>query len=168
MQNHNRVLLSRPFVVYGVLEHDEHQSRHPRSARPPRVVCTILLSLRAFLNKECRYDSAGASEPFQAHSLASMGAGGSSTFNRNEMRTLADVKESQIGQSDKAEFFSCRSTVVHIKQENMAYPACPDCNKKVVDSNEGWRCEKCDKSHSAPLFRCAFYNVEKTFLLTVL
>ena len=34
----------------------------------------------------------------------------------------------------------------------MSYPACPSegCNKKVLESGTGWRCEKCDRSYPEP------------------
>ncbi|OJA10202.1 hypothetical protein AZE42_05120 [Rhizopogon vesiculosus] len=100
------------------------------------------------------YDGIGSGESFQSHSSALSGSsfGG---FNRNEMRHLSDVKESQLGMSDKPEVFSCRATIAHIKSENISYPACPtqDCNKKVVDVGDGWKCEKCDKTFERPEYR---------------
>ncbi|KAF9227715.1 replication factor-A protein 1 [Gyrodon lividus] len=102
------------------------------------------------------YDGIGAEKSFQSHSSAlSSGGSSSSGFNRNEMRHLSDVKESQLGMSDKADFFSARATVMHIKSENIAYPACPaqGCNKKVTEVNDGWRCEKCEKTFDRPEYR---------------
>ncbi|KAG1754337.1 hypothetical protein EDB19DRAFT_1892356 [Suillus lakei] len=100
------------------------------------------------------YDGIGTEKTFQSHTSGSSGAsfGG---FNRNEMRHLSDVKESQLGMSDKAEFFSTRATIMHIKSESISYPACPTqgCNKKVVDVGSGWRCEKCDKTFERPEHR---------------
>ncbi|KAG2041899.1 hypothetical protein BDR03DRAFT_997436 [Suillus americanus] len=100
------------------------------------------------------YDGIGTEKNFQSHTSGSAGAsfGG---FNRNEMRHLSDVKESQLGMSDKAEFFSTRATIMHIKSESISYPACPTqgCNKKVVDLGSGWKCEKCDKTFERPEYR---------------
>ncbi|KAG2349455.1 replication factor-A protein 1 [Suillus weaverae] len=100
------------------------------------------------------YDGIGTEKNFQSHTSGSSGAsfGG---FNRNEMRHLSDVKESQLGMSDKAEFFSTRATIMHIKSESISYPACPTqgCNKKVVDLGSGWKCEKCDKTFERPEYR---------------
>ncbi|KAJ8507485.1 hypothetical protein ONZ45_g10141 [Pleurotus djamor] len=99
------------------------------------------------------YDSYGADQSFQAHSNAvSMGAGGG--FNKAEMRNLAEVKESQLG-TDKVDYFSTRATIMHIKSDNISYPACPtqDCNKKVVQEGDSWRCEKCDKTFPRPEHR---------------
>jgi replication factor A1 len=102
------------------------------------------------------YDGIGSGESFQSHSSAISGAsfGG---FNRNEVRHLSDVKESQLGMSDKPEFFSARATIMHIKSESISYPACPTqgCNKKVIDVGDGWKCEKCDKTFERPEYRYA-------------
>ncbi len=45
-----------------------------------------------------------------------------------------------------------RSTISYIKKDNISYPACPSegCNKKVLESGTGWRCEKCDRSYPEP------------------
>ncbi|KAG1761684.1 hypothetical protein EDD22DRAFT_980084 [Suillus occidentalis] len=87
------------------------------------------------------YDGIGTEKNFQSHTSGSSGAsfGG---FNRSEMRHLSDVKESQLGMSDKAD-------------ESISYPACPTqgCNKKVVDLGSGWKCEKCDKTFERPEHR---------------
>jgi len=71
------------------------------------------------------------------------------------MRTINDVKDAQLGMSDKADFFSMRATVMHIKTDNIVYPACPtpQCSKKVTETHDGWRCEKCDRSHEKPEYR---------------
>jgi replication factor A1 len=100
------------------------------------------------------YDSVGATSSFTAYSGGS-GSGGSATFNRADIRTIEDIKaNTQI--PEKAEMFSCRGTILHIKADNPAYPACPAqaCKKKVIDTGDGWRCEKCDKSWEKPEYRC--------------
>ncbi|KAG6814572.1 hypothetical protein H0H92_000100 [Tricholoma furcatifolium] len=100
------------------------------------------------------YDSRGAGQSFQAQPTGG-GGGFSSGFKREEMRCIADVKEAQLGQQDKVEYFSTRATIMHIKAENIMYPACPTpgCSKKVIDINGSWRCEKCSKSFDAPEYR---------------
>ncbi|KAI6028571.1 hypothetical protein F5J12DRAFT_806286 [Pisolithus orientalis] len=97
------------------------------------------------------YDGIGAEKTFQSYSNMSSGGGSSMGFNRKEIRSLVDIKKSQI--ADKAEFFSTRATVMHVKSENIAYPACPSCGKKVTEVNERWSCEKCDKTHERPEYR---------------
>ena len=100
------------------------------------------------------YDSSGAEQSFHAHSNA---GGGASTmsFNRAEIRSLDDVKQSGFGLPDKPEYFSARATIMHIKADNISYPACPtqNCNKKVIEDGGSWRCEKCEKSFEAPEHR---------------
>ena len=116
------------------------------------------------------YDGIGAEKSFQSHSNAISSGGSSfSGFNRNEMRHLSEVKESQLGMSDKADFFSVRATVMHIKSETIAYPACPTqgCSKKVTDLGDGWRCEKCDKTFERPEHRYVLYTrTSATSILT--
>lgn len=100
------------------------------------------------------YDSTGARQSFQVQSNMG-GTGAARGFKWEEMRSLLDVKESQLGQQDKADYFSTRATIMHIKSDNLYYPACTTtgCNKKAIDVGEVWRCEKCDKSFEAPEYR---------------
>ncbi|VDB82701.1 unnamed protein product [Peniophora sp. CBMAI 1063] len=96
------------------------------------------------------YMDGGADTTFQAYSGG--GAGGQRT---DQMRTIADAKAQTAEVSEKAEYFSIRATVMNVKPENIAYPACPslNCNKKVNDEGNGWRCEKCEKTYPAPEYR---------------
>ncbi|KAF2753828.1 subunit of heterotrimeric replication factor [Pseudovirgaria hyperparasitica] len=100
------------------------------------------------------YDAQGRQDNFQSHA-STMGAG--SGGNRNEYKTIAQVAEEGIGMnSEKAEYFNLKATVLYVRSENFAYPACSsgDCNKKVVEVEENeWRCEKCDKSFPKPNYR---------------
>ncbi|XP_045382091.1 replication protein A 70 kDa DNA-binding subunit isoform X1 [Lemur catta] len=76
--------------------------------------------------------------------LKSGGVGGSNT----NWKTLYDVKAENLGQGDKADYFSSVATVVFLRKENSMYQACPtqDCNKKVIDQQNGlYRCEKCNR-----------------------
>ncbi|ETW86185.1 hypothetical protein HETIRDRAFT_309703 [Heterobasidion irregulare TC 32-1] len=100
------------------------------------------------------YDDGGASTSFTAHSSA--GAGSGASINRNEMRTISEVKDAQLGMNEeKPDYFSTRATIMHIKSDNISYPAChtEGCSKKVVESHDGWRCEKCDRSYPKPQYR---------------
>jgi len=101
------------------------------------------------------YDDRGADQAWQPQSNSLGTSGGS--FNRAEIRSLKDVKDSQLGMSDKPEYFSARASIMHIKTDNISYPACPNagCNKKVIQLNDEWRCEKCDKSFENPEHRYA-------------
>ncbi|KAL2096114.1 hypothetical protein ACEWY4_008262 [Coilia grayii] len=91
------------------------------------------------------YDKEGHAMDGQSMTEARGGGGGGANTN---WKTLADVKNEHLGHGEKADYFSCIGTVVHLRKENCLYQACPskDCNKKVVDQHNGmYRCEKCDK-----------------------
>ncbi|XP_019904002.2 replication protein A 70 kDa DNA-binding subunit isoform X2 [Esox lucius] len=63
-------------------------------------------------------------------------------------KTLSDVTTEQLGQGDKADYYTCVATVLFCRKESCVYQACPmaHCQKKVVDQHNGlYRCEKCDK-----------------------
>ncbi|XP_060612739.2 replication protein A 70 kDa DNA-binding subunit [Anolis sagrei] len=62
-------------------------------------------------------------------------------------KTLREAKTGNMGQGDKADFYSCVGTVVYLRNQKCLYKACPspDCNKKLVDEQNGlYRCEKCN------------------------
>ena len=102
------------------------------------------------------YVDGGAQSVFTSHTQAGMSSGPGGAISRNEMRTIFDVKEAQLGMSDKVDFFSTRATIMHIKTDNLVYPACPTsgCNKKMTENHDGgWRCEKCDRGYEKPEYR---------------
>ncbi|XP_054857924.1 replication protein A 70 kDa DNA-binding subunit [Eublepharis macularius] len=74
--------------------------------------------------------------------------GGPVAGGNTNWKTLYEAKSENLGQGDKADYFSCVGTVVYLRKENCMYQACPsqDCNKKVIDEQNGlYRCEKCDR-----------------------
>uniref|UniRef100_A0A667XMM4 Replication protein A 70 kDa DNA-binding subunit n=1 Tax=Myripristis murdjan TaxID=586833 RepID=A0A667XMM4_9TELE len=91
-----------------------------------------------------RYDREGYALNSQSLTgTKSMGSSGKINW-----KTLSDVKDQQLGQGEKAEYFSCVATVLYSRKENCLYQACPsaDCNKKVIDQHNGlYRCEKCNR-----------------------
>ncbi|AEO62348.1 uncharacterized protein THITE_2106430 [Thermothielavioides terrestris NRRL 8126] len=99
------------------------------------------------------YDSTGRNNAFATHSnLASVGA---AAGRKDDTKTIGQVKSEKLG-FDDAVYFTVKATIVHIRQENFAYPACrsENCNKKVTDMGDGtWRCEKCNLSHDRPQYR---------------
>jgi replication factor A1 len=103
------------------------------------------------------YDTDGSAQNFKAHpSTNTMSS--SSGFNRAELRAVDEIKQAGYGMPGQPEYFSARGTVMHIKSDNVSYPACANdgCNKKVEEVNGLWRCEKCDQSFEAPKHRCVF------------
>ncbi|KAF5864445.1 Replication factor A protein 1 [Aspergillus alliaceus] len=99
------------------------------------------------------YDAQGRDETFTSH--ASM-PGAATPTKTAQHKTVAQVKEEQLGMSDEVAYFSLKATVIYIKQDTMCYPAClsEGCNKKVTELDPGqWRCERCDKTHPRPEYR---------------
>ncbi|KAI9374000.1 hypothetical protein BJX61DRAFT_500834 [Aspergillus egyptiacus] len=99
------------------------------------------------------YDAQGRDESFASHAPS---AGTLSTMKRDQFKTIAQVREEQLGMSEEPAYFTLRATVMYIKQDNMCYPAClsEGCNKKVTELDPGqWRCEHCDKTHPRPEYR---------------
>lgn len=89
--------------------------------------------------------------PYSNGLLSATGTG--DVVNISKKITLQQVKSDGLGSRDKNDYFSFRGTVVLIKADNAAYPACPECKKKVMMEESGWRCEKCQKTYPAPDYR---------------
>ena len=78
------------------------------------------------------------------------GSGGGAMTGPQAWKTLDSIKDSNMGQSEKGDYFSVKGVVLYAKKDNSMYMACPgeNCNKKVVDQNDGtYRCEKCQKNY---------------------
>ncbi|PAA87268.1 hypothetical protein BOX15_Mlig007287g1, partial [Macrostomum lignano] len=84
-------------------------------------------------------------DTFRGDGGAGGGPGGGSAVYRN----LKDCKAGGFGTGDKFEYFSCLACIIHMKRETCLYQACPkpDCNKKVIEFNGEYRCEKCQSSY---------------------
>lgn len=104
------------------------------------------------------YDNGGHAADIKAFTrmeAAPAGAGGA--LRANERRTLEQVKEESLGTSfERPDYFNTRATILYIRPNNLYYTACPECNKKVIDEGDGWRCEKCDRSFPEPVRRYIF------------
>lgn len=102
------------------------------------------------------YDAQGRDDSFSTHANAMGSLSGAGTGRKDSYKTIGAVHEENIGMGETAEYFTLKATVVYVKQDNFAYPACQTegCNKKVVEIDPGqWRCEKCDKSWEKPVYR---------------
>jgi replication factor A1 len=100
------------------------------------------------------YDSQGRMNTFQSHQ--NMSGAGAAGGRSDPLKTIAQVREENLGMSEQPDYFSVKATIVYIKQDNFAYPACLNdgCNKKVIDMGDGsWQCEKCNVSHPKPEYR---------------
>ncbi|KAH6599691.1 hypothetical protein BASA50_002827 [Batrachochytrium salamandrivorans] len=100
------------------------------------------------------YDAKAGSVDFQSYSGGSSGASGSSRA--SNLKTIEQIKESNLGDGEKPDYVSVRASISFAKRENLWYPACPNeaCkNKKVVENGSEWRCEKCDSNYPHPVYR---------------
>ncbi|KAI9794150.1 MAG: Replication factor A protein 1 [Candelina submexicana] len=100
------------------------------------------------------YDAQGRSDTFSTHA-AMGGAVGSAGGRKDDFKTIARVQDENLGMTETTDYFTTRATIIYVKSENVAYPACLEtgCNKKVVEIEDGWRCEKCNKTHPKPEYR---------------
>lgn len=100
------------------------------------------------------YDAQGRSDNFSTHATMS---GSGNSGRQQEYKTIQQVKDENIGMnSEQAEYFSLKASIIYVKQDNFAYPACSSegCNKKVIETDPGvWRCERCDKGFPSPNYR---------------
>ncbi|XP_039224193.1 replication protein A 70 kDa DNA-binding subunit [Crotalus tigris] len=114
---------------------------------------SVISSSSLLVNPDCPeafklrgwFDSEG--QHVESASISS-GWGGLATGGNTNWKTLQESKAENLGQGDKADYFSCVGTVVYLRKEGCMYQACPsqDCNKKVIDEHNGlFRCEKCDR-----------------------
>ncbi|KAK9450595.1 uncharacterized protein V1518DRAFT_414231 [Limtongia smithiae] len=99
------------------------------------------------------YATGGSGALFTA--ITGSGTSGALTGRPENLKTLQQVKDENLGMSDAPDYFSVKATIGHIRSENFAYPACltEGCNKKMVDEGSEWRCEKCNKTYEHPNYR---------------
>lgn len=87
------------------------------------------------------YDSLASNVEFNSISTRSeVGA-------NSKLLTIVGAQQAQLGSGEKADYYSMYSHLIFVKTESALYKACPkpDCQKKVVDRNDGtYRCEKCN------------------------
>ncbi|VDP32063.1 unnamed protein product [Schistosoma mattheei] len=104
------------------------------------------IRLKGWYEHEGRYSNF---ETFRSEMVGSSGGAdgvSSSSGVLGGWNLLQDVKASGVGANVKADYFTCKATVVFMKKENFMYQACSTegCNKKVIDLGNGlYRCEKC-------------------------
>ncbi|KAI1928164.1 Replication factor A protein 1 [Ophidiomyces ophidiicola] len=100
------------------------------------------------------YEAQGKFDQFASHSFSDPA---SATGSRQDpFKTIAQIRDEQLGMSEKPDYFFLKATVIFVKQDSMCYPAClqEGCNKKVIQLDSGqWLCEHCEKSHTKPEYR---------------
>merc|ERR1712157_484333 len=77
-----------------------------------------------------------------------MGSGG-------KFKTISQIKDENLGMGEKADYFNVRAFCVFLRKENCMYQACPgeECNKKVIEEDNGYRCEKCHRTYQEFKYR---------------
>jgi replication factor A1 len=97
------------------------------------------------------YDSTGRASHFET--LANRAGPGNATNRKDQIKTIQQVKDENLGMDDQA-YYSLKATIVYVKQDNFCYPGCPTCRKKVTPDTDGtWRCDKCNTSLEKPEYR---------------
>jgi replication factor A1 len=78
-------------------------------------------------------------------------------------KTIAQIKDENLGRSDKPDFITVSAVISHVVADNFCYPACTldlngkRCNKKVTRNDDWtWYCGRCNQS---------FENCEYRYLL---
>lgn len=105
------------------------------------------------------YEGSGRTEQFQSHANTMSTVNAMTGGDKNAPKTIAQIKDEELGMREDTDWFSLKATIIYIKQDNPAYPACrtespSPCNKKVVEVEVGqWRCEKCDVTWDYPQYR---------------
>ncbi|KAK5135705.1 hypothetical protein LTR08_004691 [Meristemomyces frigidus] len=102
------------------------------------------------------YDGSGRNEQFQSHQNTMSAVGAAGGNDKNTYKTIAQVRDENLGMGEETDWFSIKATIIYVKQDNIAYPAClsEGCNKKTVEIDPGqWRCEKCEKTWDRPDYR---------------
>ncbi|KAF9398005.1 Replication factor A protein 1 [Mortierella sp. AD011] len=98
------------------------------------------------------FDQQGQSTNFQSHTSEY------SSSKAAPRMTFDEFKDASANLDPMQQlYFETKGTVVMMsKTENtFYYPACPtpNCNKKVTEDSNGWRCEKCNLTHPEPEYR---------------
>ena len=91
------------------------------------------------------FDNDGCSA--QTNNISGVRGGGGGAGASNAWKSFAEVKLERLGNGEKPDYYTAKAMVAMINKERALYQACaqPDCNKKVVDQNNGvYRCEKCN------------------------
>ncbi|OLY85024.1 Replication factor A protein 1 [Smittium mucronatum] len=74
----------------------------------------------------------------------------------DQIKTVSQIRDEGLGLGEKPDYYILDATIVYIRQENLYYPACPQCNKKIFLEGDEWRCENCQKSYPKPDYRYIF------------
>ncbi|EDO36119.1 predicted protein [Nematostella vectensis] len=90
------------------------------------------------------YDNTGKNNEVASISGQRYSAGGG-----GPLKFLSQIKNEQLGMGEKADYISVKGVCVYFRRENCMYKACPseECNKKVIEEDSGFYCEKCGRKY---------------------
>ena len=104
------------------------------------------------------YDDNGSNANFTSYTSAGGGGGANSggSMQAKDFRHIGEAKDASLGTNEEPDWFAVRAQLVYVKKENISYPACGTCNKKMhLEDDSKWRCEKCEKNFDVPCYRYA-------------
>jgi len=89
------------------------------------------------------FDNGGNNQEVASLSGQRMGVGG------GVFKTISQIKDENLGMGEKADYFNVRAFCIFLRKENCMYQACPgaECNKKVIEEDGAFRCEKCERTY---------------------
>ena len=98
------------------------------------------------------YDSLNPDQArFDPLSVRRMNDGGGQDY---QLKSFAQMKDEYINAGDEPKYFSVKGTVtMYRKENNVFYPACQDCNRKLLMVGSSWSCEKCQINDAQPQYR---------------
>jgi len=98
------------------------------------------------------WDNEGCNVATQSLTVQGMRSGGGDGGN---MLSIGEVKATNLGSnSERGEYYSVIASVTFFSKEKTLYKACTnqqdgkDCNKKVQENGDSYRCEKCAKDNT--------------------
>lgn len=107
------------------------------------------------------YDNKGVNENFQTIKSESS----NSKEPLSSRKTIVQAEQEELGTKEKPDYFGLKATINYFKTDNFCYPACNNevnatsrgpspCNRKVIQqSDNSWRCERCNLSYDEPHYR---------------
>ncbi|TPX51284.1 hypothetical protein SeLEV6574_g00408 [Synchytrium endobioticum] len=99
------------------------------------------------------YERDAATSTFQQYTSSGPAGGANGAGKPSVTKVITAIRDEGLGMGEKADYVATKATVTHIKRDNLSYPACPTCNKKMGEDGGSWRCEKCDKMYPGPSYR---------------
>lgn len=96
-------------------------------------------------NNTFRYDNQNGEITSFSVSKSELSSNEPSLF-KAELKTFSQIKEEVSIEKNKPSYFEVKGTITMIKYDGeICYNACPNCQKKLIESNGIFTCNKCSK-----------------------